>query len=359
MSKIRLGYVGCGFMAQKVHLPNILSLEEDCELAAIAEVRKDLGIKVQKRWGIPNLYNNHLELGRDNTIQAVAVSGHYANQGEIAIDLLKAGKDVFMEKPMAISVEQAERIVEMEKQSGKRLMIGYMKRFDAGNIMAKKILDESRESGKLGNIRYIRNSGIVWEWVGGLDTPYETSDERMPESHCPWPDWLPEEFRAGYISYLQQYTHNVNLIRWLMDAGEDVKVKSAVLDQKDGTTGVVVLEVSGITTVIESGTMKSHEWNEHTQIFFEGGYIRSESPILLLRNVPAKVELYDGSKRDKTVTQYFPEDGRTWPYKEEIRHFVDAVKHNKPFRAPARDAIHDVRILEDIYKKHIEMVGTK
>jgi predicted dehydrogenase len=344
-------------MAQKVHIPNLMLLEEECELVAIAEVRQDLGKKVQKRWGIPTLYRDHHELAADSSIQAALVSGHYANQGEIAIDLLNSGKDVFMEKPMAITMEQGQRILDAERQSGKRLMLGYMKRFDAGNLLGKKILDGYKETGEMGNVRYIRNSGIVSEWIAGLDTPNETSDEPMPQTVVPWPSWLPEANRGGYISYLQQYTHNVNLVRWLMDAGDDVKVIHAKLDQKDGTSGVVILEVAGATTIIESGFVHGHEWNEHTQIFLEGGWIRLDSPALLLRSVPAGVEVYQGNKPDKEKRILFPEEGRSWPYKEELRHFIDAVKNNTPFRAPAEDALIDVRVLEDIYKKHLESIN--
>jgi len=49
MGKIRLGYVGCGFMAQKVHIPNFRAIP-DCELVALAEVRTDLGRQVQARF---------------------------------------------------------------------------------------------------------------------------------------------------------------------------------------------------------------------------------------------------------------------------------------------------------------------
>ena len=52
MEPIKLGYVGCGFMAQKVHIPNFTSLP-NCELIGLAEVRPELGGKVQQRWGIP------------------------------------------------------------------------------------------------------------------------------------------------------------------------------------------------------------------------------------------------------------------------------------------------------------------
>jgi len=120
-----MGYIGCGFMAQKVHIPNLISLPE-CELIAIAELREELAKKVQARYRIPKCYQNHKELAKDAEIEAVGVSGHYAVQGEIAIDLLRAGKDVFVEKPMAVSVSQAERILEAVRESGRRLMVGYV-----------------------------------------------------------------------------------------------------------------------------------------------------------------------------------------------------------------------------------------
>src|SRR3954449_9735465 len=100
MPKIRLGYVGCGRMAQRVHLPNFAALP-DCELVGLAEVRRDLGEKVQRRYGIPRLYADHLALIADPNVEAIAVSAPFALQGEIARDALAAGKSVFMEKPMA------------------------------------------------------------------------------------------------------------------------------------------------------------------------------------------------------------------------------------------------------------------
>ena len=92
---IRLGYVGCGFMAQHVHLPNFASLTQ-CALIAIAERRPNLARAVANRFAVEKVYPSHLELATDPDIDAVAVSASYAEQGEIAADLLKAGKHVFM-----------------------------------------------------------------------------------------------------------------------------------------------------------------------------------------------------------------------------------------------------------------------
>src|SRR5262245_28932415 len=122
MSKIRLGYVGCGFMAQKVHLPNFKSIP-DCDLVALAEVRSDLGQRVQSHFAIPRLYPDHQAMLADPEIDAIAVSAGFMVQGEIARDALLAGKHVFMEKPMAISLAQADAILAAVRTSGKRLMV--------------------------------------------------------------------------------------------------------------------------------------------------------------------------------------------------------------------------------------------
>jgi predicted dehydrogenase len=153
MRKVRLGYVGCGFMAQKVHLPNFSTLP-DCDLLALAEVRQELGHKVQARFGIPRLYADHRALLADPEIEAVAVSAAFGVQGDIARDALLAGKDVFMEKPMVVSVAQADAILDASRRSGKRLMVGYMKRYDAGNELVKTTIDAWKASGELGPITY-------------------------------------------------------------------------------------------------------------------------------------------------------------------------------------------------------------
>jgi predicted dehydrogenase len=96
MPPIRLGYVGCGYMAQRVHLPNLLSIPA-CEVVALAEVRQDLGKQAQSRLGIPKLYNDREAMLADSDLEAVAVSAAFAVQGQIARDALQAGKNVFME----------------------------------------------------------------------------------------------------------------------------------------------------------------------------------------------------------------------------------------------------------------------
>ena len=173
MSKLNVGYVGCGFMAQNVHLPN-LSSSEHCNLRGLVEVRTDLGRKVQQKFGIEKFHASHQEMVQDASYDAFAVSAGFTTQGQIARDLLRTGRPVFMEKPLALSVRQAEEIVEAAQTPGARLMVGYMKRYDAGNQLVRTKVQEFLESGELGPITYVRTHGFCGDWEGGMDVTLGT-----------------------------------------------------------------------------------------------------------------------------------------------------------------------------------------
>lgn len=354
MECVRFGYVGCGFMAQKVHIPNFKSIP-GCGFLALAEVREGLGLKVQARYGIPRLYRSHLELADDRDIEAVGVSAPFAVQGEIARELLAAGKHVFMEKPMAVSVEQAERILAAARASGKRLMVAYMKRYDAGNELVKETVARYRASGELGRMLLARNHGFCGNWTASLDTPMETTDEKPPESPVQGPGWLPREHLNSYVGYLQQYTHNVNLLRWFLDAGENVKVKHVDLDV-DGYTGLAVFEMAGVRAVLESGSLSHYRWDEETSIYFQHGWVKTWAPPLLLKNMPAEVEIYQAGKVQE-FTRPVPKPNWTWSYKREAEYFIERVASGEPFRSSGEDTLTDVRIFEDTYRLYLENRG--
>lgn len=354
MDTIKLGYVGCGFMAQKVHLPNFASIS-GCDLVALAELRPKLGMQVRARFNIPKLYRSHEELIADPDLDAVAVSAAFTVQGQIARDALLAGKHVFMEKPMAISLTQADAILDAEKQSGKRLMVGYMKRYDAGNELVKQYIDQFRASGELGPITFARNHGFCGDWTAGTDVPMIRTDEPMPQAPTAGPEWLPPEYLSQYIGYLQQYTHNINLLRWFLDTQDTVTVRVVDLDE-DGYTGIVVLDVGGVRAVLESGHISHYRWDEHTQIYFRDGWIKTWAPPLLLKQVPAEVEIYRAGEA-QTFERPVPQPAWSWSYRREAEAFIHDLQNNKPFHSSGKDTRTDVRLFEEIFRIHLKQRG--
>jgi len=247
------------------------------------------------------------------------------------------------------------------RQSGKLLMVAYMKRYDAGNELVKAKIDEFRASGELGPITFARNHGFCGDWTAGLDTPMDTTDEEKSRVPAVGPDWLPSEYLGQYLGYLQQYTHNVNLLRWFLGAKGNVSVRAVDLDDgghrsSAGYAGVVVLDVNGTRAVLESGTVSHYRWDEHTQIYFRDGWIKTWAPPLLLKQVPAEVEIYRAGK-EQTFTRPIPRPAWTWSYKRETEHFVHCLQTGEPCRSSGEDTRTDVRLFEDIFRVHLTQHG--
>jgi predicted dehydrogenase len=358
---IRLGYVGAGFLAQHVHLPNFCSLP-GCQLAALAERRPRLAAGVAERFAISKVYSDHAQLAQDPEIDAVAVSADYAGQGEIAADLLRAGKHVFMEKPMAVSLGQGERILEAGRKGKARLMVGYMKRFDPGNRLVRDLVRAWRQDPDKGKLLYVRSHGFCGNWIAGLDTAsFIRSDEPLIPTPIDelLPEWLPKEFQKSYIAYLQQYTHQVNLLRFLLDARDqtDVRIESVALDG-DGYTGIVVLEVKQTRCVIESASTRFHGWDEHTQVYFEGGWIRSTPALLFSRPSFNEIEVYEAGE---TGCYRYPAApvSQSWHYQEEAKHFLQCLRDGTEFDSPGKDSLLEVEIFETVYQQFIQQAKTR
>jgi len=180
---------------------------------------------------------------------------------------------------MAVSVRRAESLVAAVRSSGARLMVGYMKRYDAGNLLLKKHLDAWRTSGECGRLVLARNHGFGGSWLYGMDgnIPVSKSDAPAPPAPDECPEWLPKEWQSGYLGFLQQWTHNINLLRFFLDdTGGKSRLVHTDLD-KDGMTGVTTFEINGTRAILESGYTKFHGWDEHTQIYFDGGLAQNAS----------------------------------------------------------------------------------
>jgi predicted dehydrogenase len=351
---VRFGYVGCGFMAQKVHLPNFSTLP-GCELLALAEVRTGLRDRVAERYGIPRRYASHEEMARDPEIEAVGVSAGYALQGQMARDLLRAGKHVFMEKPMAVTVKDAEAILAASREGGGRLMVAYMKRYDTGNEAAKAAIDRFRENGELGALTFARNHGFCGDWIQNLDTPFERDPEPQPASPEVGPDWMPKQFISTYLGYLQQYTHNINLLRWFL-GGDPTNCRVRAVDLRDGYGGIVSLEINGVQAVLESGSLSYWGWEEHTQLYFRDGWVKVDAPALLQKNQPAAVEIYRGGKT-QSYERPLGQPVWSWSYRREAEHFIEQVRAGQPFRSSGEDTLADVMLFEAIYRAYLAGQG--
>lgn len=227
MSGLRIAFVGAGGMGQCAHLKNYAVLP-GCEVVALAELRPLLRQKVAARYGISRTYATAAELleHEADRLDGIVAAQYFGIHGQIVPELMQAGVPVFIEKPLAASVQMAEKIVAAVTASGTWLMVGYHKRSDPATEYAKAEIDRLKETRELGKLKLIRIAMPPGDWVAGGFCDLLRTDEPYPElERDPAPEDMTPEAYAAYTEFVNYYIHQVNLLRHLL--GEPYRVTYA------------------------------------------------------------------------------------------------------------------------------------
>jgi UDP-N-acetylglucosamine 3-dehydrogenase len=140
MDKVRVGIVGLGFFGEKHS--EVLSDMQGVELVAVCTRRPERLKEVAGRYGVANTTVDYKQLLADDSIDVVDVVTHYKDHHQIAVDALNAGKHVFLEKPMASTVEECNAIVDAVKSNNGKFMVGHICRFDPRVTAAKEAINQ-------------------------------------------------------------------------------------------------------------------------------------------------------------------------------------------------------------------------
>jgi predicted dehydrogenase len=337
MQTVRVGFVGCGFMGQLVHLPNFTSLP-DCEVVALAEMRSELGKRVAHRYNIPRVYQSHAELAQDHELEAVVVIMSEHLHHPIAIDLLRAGKHVYIEKPLAGNPTDGEQMVLAAEQSSQMLMVGYMKRYDPGVELAKAKVEALRASGELGRIVYAKMHCLGGDWIYNLGTPLSTN-EPAPAVEIRVPAWLPKEHETLYWTFQNVYCHDLNLLRYLLGEVQEVEYVDLI-----GPVKMVRMRFADCHVVLETGWAAPNAWDEQLTIFFEQGRVMIDLPPPLFRNQTATLRIE--KKGEHTCFHASPD----WAFRRAAAHFIECIQKKEMPRSGAEDSLRDLKLVEKIFR---------
>ncbi len=155
---LRVGFIGTGGIANS-HMKAYLK-QDNIEIVAGCDLVPGRAKEFFEKYGLENVktdYASHVEMLADESLKldAVSVCTYNRQHAPCSIAALKAGINVLLEKPFAVTLDECIDIMRAEKESGKILSIGFQPRFDPNMQMIKKIF----ESGELGKIYYIQTGG--------------------------------------------------------------------------------------------------------------------------------------------------------------------------------------------------------
>jgi predicted dehydrogenase len=340
--RVKIGFVGTGGMGQCAHLKNYAVLP-DCEVAAIAEIRPRLAAQVAAKYGIPRVYADAEEMLANERLDGLVVPQPFDRHGQILPALYRHGLPVLTEKPLAASIPVGERMLEALKSGGSWHMVGYHKRSDPASQAARVEIDRLKQTGELGKLKYVRVTMPAGDWIANGFSDLIRSDEPMPplDRDPPAPDMDADTYRQ-YVSFVNYYIHQVNLLRFLL--GEPYRVTFA------DPSGVLFVAESetGVPGIIEMTHLRySVDWEESALVAFEKGFVGLGLAAPLASNRPGRVEFFtdpgDGVQPRTTVPQL------PWVHamRQQAANFVAAIRGDRKPPCEAAEAVEDLRVARD------------
>nr|WP_286207911.1 Gfo/Idh/MocA family oxidoreductase [Clostridium caldaquaticum] len=204
---MKVAIIGCGGIANGKHMPAIKK-NGNIEIEAFCDLIEERAVEAKAKYGREDsrIYTDYkVLLAKEKSIEAVYVLTPNKSHSFIAIDAMKAGKHVMCEKPMAKTYSEAKAMVEVAKETGKILTIGYQNRYRSDSTYLKAAC----ENGDLGEIYYAKGHAI--------------RRRAVPT----WGVFLNEEEQGGG-PLIDIGTHALDLTLWMMDNYEPECVLGSV-----------------------------------------------------------------------------------------------------------------------------------
>ena len=312
---LRVGVLGCGPIAQIAHF-DACQKARNAELYAICDLADDLRDKMASVWNPKAVFKDYDEMLADPYVDAVMVGVADQFHVPLSIKALDAGKHVFVEKPMAVTVEECETLRHHAQTSDRQIQVGNNRRFDPGIAFAKQFVDE--EIGRrMGFKSWYYDSTYRYTMTNNLQSlPIQSDQARRPEGN-------PKADRRRYYM-LGHASHLVDTARFL--GGDIVSVRARLLERFDAYCWFVSIEFAdGSFGHLDMTIAVRGDFEEGFTIYGEHGSVKGHVYLPWFHK-SSQVECF--STRDRMFRRPLGEDAYT--YKLQIEGFADTILHGKP-----------------------------
>ncbi len=339
-TKLKVGVVGVGAIADEFHLPSWHELEAEgrVELIGVCDIRKDRAEEMAAKYGARSLYTDYKRMFRDGQYDIIDICTQNRFHAPITVAALKAGAHVLVEKPMAMNAAECRAMITAAKTAKRTLMVAQHMRFEAGAEKLKEVI----KSGRLGEIysangTWLRRRGIPgWgkfhmrrESLGGplIDIGVHVMDLAVWLMGCPKPV-------AASGKVYRKFGDREDLCN--ADWGEPYP--SGEFDVEDFASAYVRFENDITMTVEVSWAANIPEERAGITILGDKAGVTTH---------PLGLYGYDGRTLTSSRFDWLPEQEG---HRMEIRHFTECIERRLPVRVQPAESLRIQQIIDAIYE---------
>jgi len=323
MGKTKVAVIGLGHVAQLVHIPNLLKIN-DAEVIAVAESNKSRLSAVADKFNIPNRFKDYQELLNETDAEAVIVATPTGLHKQVTNDSLKAKKDVLVEKPIARSFDEAKSIVDTAVKNKRKLMVGMNLRYRPDLMLFRTLIN----AGEIGDPFYIRCN-----WIRR-----QSCTEK----------WFSKKNEAGGGVILDLGIPLLDIALWLLDypTVQSVSTQNYYQHTKNlEDTSVSFIRCDGSEVIhLESSWSLAVEKDLFSITVFGSKGSLSTNPLKLYKRVGEEYIDLKPSFTENSSTLFKKS------YLNELKSFIGAVRGIHPVYSSGEEALQRLKIIGTMYK---------
>jgi len=353
VKRVKVGVIGCGLIAQVMHLHYLRELGDRFEIAALCDISEEVREACAREYGVEKTFASWEEM-LEQPLDAVLVltSGSHA---PIAVAAAGKGIHVFVEKPMCFGVVEGREMVAAAEAAGVTLMVGYNKRYDP----AYRRLAE--EKGALSDLRLVQITTLEsplqpyvqhYELHRAQRLPEETARALAADSAARVAAVIPEADKLSRWAYhmilLDTLVHELNAMRGVL--GEPERLEFADIRE------------TGLTAIFKYGSAQCIlAWVDLPGIArysMEFAFYSPERRLILsfpspfLRSMPTVLATEEGEAQSPRSTRTEEITSFAESFKEELIHFHACVTEHRQPVTSGRDTLRDLALCEAIVAAH-------
>jgi predicted dehydrogenase len=362
MTILRVGIVGCGEVSQVIHIPTLNYLAKEFRITYLCDASAEATAYCKSRCSesssrhgiITTLDYKELVSSPNVDVVIVCLSDEY--HCEVTVEALTHDKYVLVEKPMALNMAEADRIIEAEKHSKAKVMVGYMRRYAPAFEEAVKLV------GGMDQILYARVRDIIGPnsiFVGQSATfPKRFSDysqkdvqilqqrgeqavKQALENECELSEYPPSLVKF-WRSLGGLGSHDLSAMREIL--GMPKRVLASTFGKLPMWSAM--LDYGTFNVTYESGVHMVPEFDAHIEVYSMNKVVKVQYDSPYIKGLPIYLEIRENINNElhKTVIRKTFED----PYTIELNAFYDFVTKQTPIKTTPQDAKHDLEIFQMI-----------
>lgn len=340
MKKLRWGVIGAGGIADRRTIPGMM-LAENAELVAVMEINMELAEKCRAKWGCKRAYDSEAALLADPEVDAVYIATPVVCHARQAMMAADAGKHILIEKPLASTVEESEKVVAYCREKGVKIAAGLMMRFGTHVQNMKKAVAE----GKIGKP------------VSGYAQFTGWSPDRPG-------NWRQSKATAGGGAMMDMGVHCIDLLQYITDS-KVVQVAGMHdtltfrYEVEDSSTVLLRLE-NGCQCVVQSNFNVPNEISKwRVELFGDKGRLLGDNIIGQIDGGTLEWMFCEAgeynARQDNNLDRGEMLDAEFGNmYTREIESFGNSILNDLPLEVPASDAVQLQKIMELAYRANDE-----